>query len=153
MVPCRRSEDEERGAGQSEEWPHAGTVSKRWRHGSAKSPGTTNRRRGGRNWEGKARKGAAHASRSLSHMHGMQCHVCRKRWGGSIRGYLIRRGANPLKGELAPLAQRLTTGVVGRQKKSKREEIREAIYGDKKLPLMKDMGGRRGHGLPTISCF
>lgn len=91
--------------------------------------------------------------KARQHMHGMQCHVCRKRWGGSIRGYLIRRGANPLKGELAPLAQRLTTGVVGRQKKSKREEIREAIYGDKKLPLMKDMGGRRGHGLPTISCF
>ena len=66
--------------------------------------------------------------KARQHMHGMQCHVCRKRWGGSIRGYLIRRGANPLKGELAPLAQRLTTGVVGRQKKSKREEIREAIY-------------------------
>lgn len=91
--------------------------------------------------------------KARQHMHGMQCHVCRKRWGGSIRGYLIRRGANPLKGKLVPLAQRLTTGVVGRQKKSKREEIREAIYGDKKLPLMKDMGGRRGHGLPTISCF
>nr|DAG78276.1 MAG TPA: hypothetical protein [Caudoviricetes sp.] len=50
--------------------------------------------------------------KARQHMHGMQCHVCRKRWGGSIRGYLIRRGANPLKGELAPFAQRLTTGVM-----------------------------------------
>ena len=36
--------------------------------------------------------------KARQHMHGMQCHVCRKRWGGSIRGYLIRRGANPYKG-------------------------------------------------------
>ena len=55
--------------------------------------------------------------KARQHMHGMQCHVCRKRWGGSIRGYLIRRGANPLKGKLAPFAQRLTTGVTGRLKK------------------------------------
>ena len=65
--------------------------------------------------------------KARQHMHGMQCHVCRKRWGGSIRGYLIRRGATSLKGELAPFAQRLTTGVAGRLK---RQRIRRLISGE-----------------------
>lgn len=60
--------------------------------------------------------------KARQHMHGMQCHVCRKRWGGSIRGYLIRRGATPLKGELAPFAQRLTTGVMKIQKAFQKPE-------------------------------
>ena len=100
-VPCRRSADEERGGGHREAvWiskiPRNHEPTPGWAGTETGRPGR------GRHIRLKARQ----------HMHGMQCHVCRKRWGGSIRGYLIRSGANPLKGELAPFAQRLTTGVM-----------------------------------------
>lgn len=40
---------------------------------------------------GRPGKGRHIRPKARQHMHGMQCHVCLKRWGGSIRGCLIRR--------------------------------------------------------------